>query len=163
MAGALCAAVAIGDAQMRKPTAELSALTATSGARAGESARLALRVALPEGYHVQSNAPREKAFIPTLLTIDPPAGFDVTEIVYPPAIDLAQAGQSQPLAVFDREFTIGAVVTVPAKRDPGRRGGAGAPALPGLRRAIVLRTCDREHPVDAAHRASRHGRHAAAC
>src|SRR6185436_8146672 len=50
MVGALWAAVAIGHAQMRKPTADLAALTATSGVRAGESARLALRVALPEGY-----------------------------------------------------------------------------------------------------------------
>ena len=49
----------------------------------------------------------------------PPAGFTVTEIVYPPPTDLTQAGQAQPLAVFEREFAIGVVVSVPANAPPG--------------------------------------------
>ena len=86
---------------------------------AGSAARLALRVALPEGFHVQSNAPRDPTLIPTVLTIDAPAGVSVEEIVYPPPTDLEQVGQKQPLAVFEREFAIGVVVRVDSKAAPG--------------------------------------------
>ena len=78
---ALVCACAVGDAQMKRPTAEVSPVSATDGQRAGSAARLALRVALPEGFHVQSNAPRDPTLIPTVLTIDARAGVSVEEIV----------------------------------------------------------------------------------
>jgi len=109
----------IARGQPRRPAAGLSAVAATDAVPAGSSARLALEVSLPEGYHVQSNAPREAAFIPTVLTVEAPGGFAVAEIVYPAPTDLTQAGQAQPLAVFEREFAIGVVVTVPADAAPG--------------------------------------------
>ena len=109
----------IARAQPRRPAAGRSAVAATDAVPAGSSARLALEVSLPEGYHVQSNAPREAAFIPTVLTVEAPGGFAVAEIVYPAPTDLTQAGQAQPLAVFEREFAIGVVVTVPADAAPG--------------------------------------------
>jgi thioredoxin:protein disulfide reductase len=112
--GALVVASCVLEAQTKRPTAEVSAISGTDGVRAGRVAALALRVALPEGFHVQSNAPREPTLIPTVLTVDAPAGVTVEEIVYPPTTDLEQAGQKQPLAVFEREFAIGVVVRVPA-------------------------------------------------
>jgi thiol:disulfide interchange protein DsbD len=118
---ALLVAVACRDtqAQGKRPTAEVSAVTATDAVRGGTSARLALRVSLPEGFHVQSNAPREPTLIPTVLTIAPARGVTVEEIVYPPPTDLEQVGQKQPLAVFEREFAIGAVIHVAADVAPG--------------------------------------------
>ena len=73
---------------------------------------MALQVSLPEGLHVQSNAPRDPSLIPTVLTIDAPAGVTVDEIVYPPSTDLKQVGQDQPLAVFEREFVVGVHLTL---------------------------------------------------
>ena len=72
--------------------------------------RLALKVSLPEGLHTQSDTPRDPNLIPTVLTIDAPAGVTVEELVFPPSTDLKQAGQDQPLAVFEREFLIGVQV-----------------------------------------------------
>ncbi len=118
LAAVVCAC-AVGDAQMKRPTAEVSPVAATDGQRAGRAARLALRVALPEGFHVQSNAPRDPTLIPTVLTIDAPSGVSVEEIVYPPPVDLEQVGQKQPLAVFEREFAIGVVIRVDSKAAPG--------------------------------------------
>ena len=69
--------------------------------------RVALKVSLPEGLHTQSNKPRDETLIPTELTIDPTPGVTLEEIVWPPSTDLKQAGQDQPLAVFEREFLIG--------------------------------------------------------
>ena len=74
--------------------------------RPGAAVHLTLTVTLAEGLHVQSNAPRDPAFIPTVLTIEAPRGVRIDEIIYPAATDLQQAGLPQPLAVFGSEFTI---------------------------------------------------------
>jgi thiol:disulfide interchange protein DsbD len=113
-----------GHAQGVRPRAEITPLVEGPG-HAGSSVRVALKVTLPEGLHTQSNKPREQAFIPTVLTINPPDGVTAEEIVWPPATDLAQAGASLPLSVFEREFLVGVTlalagsvtgdVTVPAK------------------------------------------------
>ena len=94
-------------AQSTRPKAQVVALTEHAAARAGETARVALKVSLPEGLHTQSNKPRDPLLIPTELTIDAPAGVTVKEIVWPPSTDLKQAGQDQPLAVFEQTFAIG--------------------------------------------------------
>jgi thiol:disulfide interchange protein DsbD len=75
--------------------------------RGGYTVRVALKVSLPEGLHTQSDTPRDPNLIPTVLTIDAPAGVTIEELVFPPSTDLKQAGQDQPLAVFEREFLIG--------------------------------------------------------
>ena len=102
----LLAAPAIGLAQLRGIKAELTPLV-ESDAPSGGSARAALQVRLPKELHVQSNKPRDPSLIPTELTVDAPSGISVGEVVFPPAVDLAQAGQPEPLAVFGSEFAIG--------------------------------------------------------
>jgi thiol-disulfide isomerase/thioredoxin/DsbC/DsbD-like thiol-disulfide interchange protein len=111
--------VSPASAQGLRPQPQLSAVAETDGARAGGTARLALKVALPAAFHVQSNAPRDPALIPTLLTLTAPAGISVEEIVYPASTDLRQAGQAQPLAVLGPEFVIGVRVAVAAGARPG--------------------------------------------
>jgi DsbC/DsbD-like thiol-disulfide interchange protein len=103
---------AVGHAQVRQPVAELVPMVETDGVHAGAIVRLALQVRLPDGLHVQSNTPRDPSLIATVLTLEPPPGITVAEIVYPPARDLAQSGQGQPLAVFGHEFVIGLRVAV---------------------------------------------------
>lgn len=107
-------------AQLRRPRAELAPLAASDGVQAGATAALALHVALPAGLHVQSDAPRDPSLIPTALTLEPPPGVTVEEILYPPAEDLVQEGLPEPLAVFDREFTIGVRVAVAAQVPAGQ-------------------------------------------
>ena len=84
-------------------------------------ARAALEVRLPPQLHVQSNAPRDPALIPTELTFNPPAGIRVTELVFPKATDFQQAGLPQPLAVFEHEFAIGIQFAVAEGRRPPSR------------------------------------------
>jgi thiol:disulfide interchange protein len=81
-------------------------------ARAGSTARLALKVSVPEGLHTQSNKPRDPSLIPSTLKIDAPPGVTVEEIVWPPATDLKQVTGDTPLAVFEREFLVGAKVSI---------------------------------------------------
>src|SRR5688500_17750572 len=94
-------------AQGRPPRAAVTPLVEHDGVAPGGSARVALKVVLPEKLHATSNKPRDPSLIPTVLTVTPPDGVTIDEIVYPEAEDLVQKGADQPLSVFEREFFIG--------------------------------------------------------
>ena len=87
--------------------------------RPGSAARVALRVTLAEGFHVQSNEPRDPTLIATVLGVDPPPGVKALEVVFPKAVDFTQQGSQQPLAVFEREFLIGARFQIDPGQPPG--------------------------------------------
>jgi hypothetical protein len=96
----------------QRPRAEVTPAVETSPVRAGTVARLSLRVRLPKDIHVQSNKPRDPSLIPTVLTIDPPAGVTVDAVHYPKATDLAQPNRKEPLAVYGSAFEIGVKVSL---------------------------------------------------
>lgn len=115
VAAALLAAVAPeATAQLRRIPAEIVPLLETDGVRAGTTVRAALQITLPEGFHVQSNKPRDASLIPTELTIEPASGIEAQELVFPEAVDFPQEGLPEPLLVFERQFTIGVRFSVPA-------------------------------------------------
>jgi thiol:disulfide interchange protein len=118
---ALVATAACGvDAQLRRPApAELTAVVEHDGVHPGTTARAVLQVRLAEGLHTNSNKPRDPLLIPIVLSVRPPAGVSVTEVVYPVPQDLRQEGSDQPLAVFERDFSIGLQFAVGADVQPG--------------------------------------------
>src|SRR3954468_24700548 len=115
----LCAVAALAvldvplRAQLRGPRAEVTPL-AEGTVRPGGPARLALEVVLPEGFHTQSNKPRDPNLIPTELTIDAPAGVTVDEIVWPKPTDFKVEGLTEKLAVFEHESIIGVQFAIAA-------------------------------------------------
>lgn len=114
------AGAAVLRAQGTPSRAEVTPVVEQSLAAAGSEIRAALRVRLPEGYHTNSNKPREANLIPLTVRFGPlPAGIGVKEVVFPDAIDLVQQGASQPLSVFDGAFSIGTVMTIAADAAPG--------------------------------------------
>jgi cytochrome c biogenesis protein CcdA/thiol-disulfide isomerase/thioredoxin len=106
-------------AQIKRPQASVAPLVERPAVPADGPVRLALKVSLPESLHTQSNRPLDPTLIPTVLTIDAPAGVTVDEVVYPPAIELKQQGLEQPLAVFEHEFVVGAQITLGASVPAG--------------------------------------------
>jgi thiol:disulfide interchange protein len=106
-------------AQLQRIRAEVAPLVETDVAP-GTAVRAALQVRIPERFHVQSDAPRDPTLIPTALSVDAPPGITVKEIVFPKATEFEQIGQSQPLLVFENEFTIGVEFTVDATVPTGR-------------------------------------------
>jgi DsbC/DsbD-like thiol-disulfide interchange protein len=108
----LIATAGVAIAQPKRPKAELTPSVETATIRAGQPVHVALKVKLPADVHVQSDKPRDPALIPTVLTIDAPAGVTVGKIRYPAPRDLKQQGQQQPLAVFGPEFTIDVDLTL---------------------------------------------------
>jgi hypothetical protein len=106
-------------AQLRAPRAELTPTVETPRVRPGTPATLRLKVVLPPAIHVQSDKPRDPAFFPTVLKLMPPAGVTVASTTYPPAVDFSQEGQSAPLAVFEKTFTVSVTIEVAASVKPG--------------------------------------------
>ncbi len=102
----LLATPAVALAQLRGVQAELAPLV-ESQAPAGGRVRAAVQVRVPQGFHLQSNAPRDPSLIPTTLVADVPAGVRAVEVVFPPTTDFQVAGIAEPLAVIEHEFTIG--------------------------------------------------------
>ena len=119
LVAALVLSTGVGHAQLSRPKADVTAIVESDRSPAGTAVRVALQVSLPEGLHVQSNKPRDPSLIPTVLTVEPPPGISVEEIVYPASTDLKQIGQDQPLAVFEREFAIGVRLAVAGDVRPG--------------------------------------------
>jgi hypothetical protein len=114
IAGPLGLAVSL-HAQLGPPKAEVVPILETADVRPGSSIHAALQVHLPEGYHTNSNKPRDPNLIPISVTFDPPPeGITFTEVVFPPSTDLAQRGADQPLRVFSGDFTIGVALAVGA-------------------------------------------------
>ncbi|MGD9905525.1 MAG: protein-disulfide reductase DsbD domain-containing protein, partial [Vicinamibacterales bacterium] len=106
-------------AQLKRIPAEIVPVVETDGVRAGTTVRAALQVTLPEGFHVQSNKPRDASLIATELAVESVAGVHATEIVFPDAIDFVQEGLPEPLLVFEREFVVGVRLAIPADAPAG--------------------------------------------
>ena len=107
-------------AQLGPPKAEVTPILDTTAARPGSTVHAALQVRLPEGYHTNSNKPRDPNLIPITLTfVPPPDGVTFTDVVFPPATDLAQRGVDLPLRVFNGDFAIGVALTVAPTVAPG--------------------------------------------
>ncbi len=106
-------------AQLTRPKATVTPYVAANAVAAGSTTRVALEVSLPEGLHVQSDAPRDPSLIPTVLTVDVPEAVTVRHLVYPEPTDFEQEGQPQPLAVFEHEFVTGAELAIAADAPSG--------------------------------------------
>jgi thiol:disulfide interchange protein DsbD len=110
----LVAGVQAAAAQIALPRAELTPVPSSTTIAPGAAGRVAVKVHLPAGFHVQSDKPRDQFLIPTALTVKAPAGVSVDRIVYPKPSDLAQAGRQEPLAVFGADFSIDLDIKVAA-------------------------------------------------
>ena len=120
-------------AQFRQPTAELTPTVEQQATQPGQTVTLLLGVELPENIHVQSDKPRDPFVIPTLLTFTLPNGVTVEEITYPESTDFLLAGQEEPLAVFEHEFTIAVRLALDADVSPGEI------VVPG---SLLYQACD---------------------
>jgi hypothetical protein len=106
-------------AQLRAPRPTLTPAVDPATVRSGRTAKLILTVVLPEAIHVQSDKPRDPSLFPTALVLTPPAGVTVKGTIYPKAVDFRQEGQPEPLAVFEKTFTVTTTVAVAASVKPG--------------------------------------------
>src|SRR5262245_57063171 len=109
-------ALAAGAAAQLKPEQKASlVLNADRTAyEAGSAARVAALVTIEPEWHVNSNKPTFDYLIPTVLTLELPAGWTQDKVHYPPAEMQRFAFAEQPLAVYDGDVVIVADLKVPA-------------------------------------------------
>jgi DsbC/DsbD-like thiol-disulfide interchange protein len=117
----LVAASSAAAAQAIRPRATLVVVTPEVTLAAGSTITVSLRVELPAGVHVQAHKPKDPLLIPTVLTIDAPAGIAVTSVSYPSPAELSQAGRVEPLLVLGPVFDIAVTLAVAADAPRGRR------------------------------------------
>jgi cytochrome c biogenesis protein CcdA len=89
----------------------------SDAAHPGDTLRAALHVRLDSKFHVQSNKPLDEFLVPTRLTLTPPSGITVRELVYPMPVQFAVAGE--PLSAFESDFVIGVAFEIGADAAPG--------------------------------------------
>src|SRR6185436_7473462 len=120
-------------ARTRPGVAELAVMPAALPVQPGGSARAAISVRLPEGFHMNSDKPRDENLIPITVSMEAVPAVAGATTAFPEAIDLKQEGSPDPLRVFEREFAIGVQINVAAD------AAAGAHKLP-LR--VRYQACD---------------------
>jgi thiol:disulfide interchange protein DsbD len=92
----------------RRPIAGLSPIVESTAVHADTLVRAAVRVQLPDGFHVNSDQPRDPSLFPLTMTVDAAPMAALIDVSFPAPSDLTQQGDDAPLRVFQRTFTIGA-------------------------------------------------------
>ena len=109
-------------AQPGRISMEIATVAEADVAHAGATHRVALDARLQPagtGLHVNSNEPLEDFLIPTVLTVEPPAGIAVESLAWPEAVMLEQQGADKPLAVYEEIFAIGVALAIDPDVAPG--------------------------------------------
>jgi len=115
VAGVAVVIVASVHAQGGRPgVAAVAALPATLEVQPGGAARAAITVRLPEGFHMNSDRPRDPNLIPITVSMEAVPAVASATVAFPEAMDLKQEGEPVPLRVFEREFAIGVQFVVAA-------------------------------------------------
>jgi suppressor for copper-sensitivity B len=79
----------------------------------GSPARIAARVTIDPGWHVNSHTPTFQWLIPTELRLELPEGWTAARIHYPPQKLKTFAFEDEPLAVYDGQVVILADLVIP--------------------------------------------------
>lgn len=85
----------------------------------GERVRIAAVVEVDRGWHVNAHLPSYDFLIPTVLELEPPAGWPLAEIVYPEPEMTTLGFADGPLAVYQGRAVIVVSLAVPDDAVPG--------------------------------------------
>lgn len=88
--------------------------------QAGKSAQAEVRLKIKEGYHINGN-PASQYQIATQLTPETADGITAGQPSYPPSITKKFSFSEQPLAVYEKEATIGVALSAAAGAAKGQR------------------------------------------
>ena len=75
----------------------------------GSEVKLAVKVNIEDGWHINSNKPYEDYLIPTELAIDT-TYFELKKVTYPEAHDFKFSFSEKPLSVYEGQIYIGALL-----------------------------------------------------
>lgn len=87
-------------------------------ARRGSEAQVALKLAVRNGYHINSNTPSEEYLIPTVLSWES-APLAVRGVTYPKGESVQYEFSAKPLLVYSGAVTVMSRFAVPRDATPG--------------------------------------------
>jgi len=107
----------------RTDLVDLTTYTSFSAAHPGSEMKLAVRLNIEEGWHINSENPKDEFLIGTQLTFDQAAlqnaGLSMNKINFPPFKELKFAFSDQPVTVFEGEIFLTAIIKVDAAAAEG--------------------------------------------
>jgi thiol:disulfide interchange protein DsbD len=103
----------------RPGVAELAVMPTALDVQPGSSARAAINVRLPEGFHMNSDKPRDENLIAITVSMEAVPAVASAVAAFPEASDFKQEGEPVPLRVFEHAFAIGVQFTVAADAAAG--------------------------------------------
>ena len=104
------------------PNMSVETFAETDAVHAGATVRVAVRVGLGEGWHVNAHTPGSDELIPTSLSVSPAAGASVGGFAYPTPLSISLQGSEETLAVYGGSggvFVIGVKLALDANLPPG--------------------------------------------
>lgn len=86
---------------------------------AGSEIKIAVKTIIDDTWHINSNKPNDKFLIPTELDIESENNFELKTVSYPEHKEMEFGFSDKPVVVYENEFFIGAIVSVPQNLSPG--------------------------------------------
>lgn len=108
------------------PDIAAEVIASSDAAPAGASHRMALRIALPDPWHMNAHEPLEDYLVPTVFTVEPVEGVAFEGAVYPESFEYFLEGSDEPMAVYGGEFHIGFSLAIAPDLAPGEYALSGA-------------------------------------
>ncbi|MGD1006532.1 MAG: cytochrome c biogenesis protein CcdA [Ignavibacteriaceae bacterium] len=87
---------------------------------AGDEFKLAVKVTIGEGWHINSDKPHESFLIPTKLTLEQNDNFNLKKIIYPIAKDIKLDFEDNSLSVFSGDIDIYGLLEASKSLIPGK-------------------------------------------
>ncbi len=84
----------------------------------GSEFKVAVKVMVDSGWHINSDKPHEDFLIPSQFSVDTSL-FKLIKVAYPPAEDIKLEISETPLSVWEREVYVAALVKAPDSLAPG--------------------------------------------
>ncbi len=85
----------------------------------GSEFKIAVKVIVDSGWHINSDKPHEDFLIPSQFSIDTSV-FKLIKVVYPEAQDLKLEISETPLSVWESDVFIAALIRIPENLNPGK-------------------------------------------
>ncbi len=107
------------DARARKKPVTAEAFASRLKAAPGGTIRVAIRLAMDDGWHINSHTPLQEYLIPTSVRLDENSVARLGDVVYPPGKTMSFGFSETPLSVYEGEVWIEAPLTIPKQAKPG--------------------------------------------
>jgi uncharacterized protein YyaL (SSP411 family) len=101
------------------PQVRVEAEVVSADVTAGGRVRVEVRLAIPEGWHINSHRPLQEYLIPTELRLEPGETYQLMRVDYPEGETVTLPFNPEPLSVYQGTVTLAAEVRVPPSLGAG--------------------------------------------